>query len=77
MRSIWKGHFYKNKKFLHKSSTLFNTMLKKKFYIYTGKEQKLFTVDRQSIGLKVGEFVFTRKMGIIHKKKDKNKKGKK
>jgi ribosomal protein S19 len=52
-------------------------MLKKKFYIYTGKEQKLFTVDRQSIGLKVGEFVFTRKMGIIHKKKDKNKKGKK
>jgi ribosomal protein S19 len=52
-------------------------MLKKKFYIYTGKEAKYFTVERQFIGLKLGQFVFTRKMGVIHKKKQKNKRGKK
>jgi hypothetical protein len=29
------------------------------------------------VGLKIGEFVFTRKMGVLHKKKLLNKKGKK
>lgn len=74
MRAAWKGVFFKNSLYLHKSSTLLNTMLKKKFSIYDGKSVKNLVIDRNMIGLKVGEFVFTRKMGVLHKKKSFKKK---
>lgn len=77
MRAVWKGVFFKNNLYLNKSSTLLNTMLKKKFNIYDGKSTKSMVVDRVMVGLKIGEFVFTRKMGVLHKKKVLKKKGKK
>lgn len=77
MRSIWKGNFIKNKKFLDNSSTLLNVYLKKTFAVYNGKEKKLMVIERNMIGRKLGEFVFSRKMGTIHKKKVKIKKSSK
>jgi len=77
MRSSWKGCFIKNSKKLDNSSTLLNTMLKKKVLVYDGKSFKSILVDRKMIGLKIGEFIFTRKIGVTHKKKVINKKGKK
>lgn len=77
MRSIWKGFYLKNNASLHKSSTVLNTMLKKKFSVHDGKSVKHITVERSMVGLKIGEFVFTRKMGVLHKKKVLKKKGKK
>ncbi len=78
MRSIWKGCFYKNNNNgLSKSSTVVNTMLKKKFTLHDGKSYKSILIDRSMVGLKIGEFVFTRKMGVLHKKKVLKKKGKK
>ena len=77
MRSIWKGCFFKNNNNLNKSSTVFNTMLKKKITVHDGKSYKSILVDRVMVGLKIGEFVFTRKMGALHKKKVLKKKGKK
>ena len=77
MRSVWKGFFFKNSTILNNSSTLPNTVLKKKFFIYDGKSTRLVSIDRNMIGFKIGEFVFTRKMGVSHKKKVLNKKGKK
>lgn len=77
MRAVWKGVFFKNNLHLHKSATLLNTMLKKKFNVYDGKSIKSVLIDRTMIGLKIGEFVFTRKMGVLHKKKVLKKKGKK
>jgi ribosomal protein S19 len=77
MRAVWKGVFLQNNLYLNKSSTLLNTMLKKKFNIYDGKSTKSVMVDRAMVGLKIGEFVFTRKMGVLHKKKVLKKKGKK
>jgi ribosomal protein S19 len=77
MRSSWKGYFIKNSEKLDNSSTLLNTMLKKKVLIYDGKSFKSLLVERKMIGLKVGEFIFTRKIGVTHKKKVINKKGKK
>lgn len=77
MRSIWKGFFLKNNSTLHKSSTLLNTTLKKKISVHDGKSIKLLVVDRAMIGLKIGGFIFTRKMGVVHKKKVLKKKGKK
>jgi ribosomal protein S19 len=52
-------------------------MLKKKFFIHDGKSQKPVVIERAMVGLKIGEFIFTRKVGVSHKKKIKNKKGKK
>jgi ribosomal protein S19 len=52
-------------------------MLKKKFILHDGKSYKSVLIDRSMVGLKVGEFVFTRKMGVLHKKKSIKKKGKK
>jgi ribosomal protein S19 len=77
MRSNWKGFFLHNSTNLDKSSTVFNTMLKKKFFIHDGKSQKPVVIERAMVGLKIGEFIFTRKVGVSHKKKVKNKKGKK
>lgn len=77
MRSIWKGCFFKNNFTIDKSSVLFYTLLKKKFMVNDGRSVKKITVERNMIGLKIGEFIFTRKMGVLHKKKVLNKKGKK
>jgi ribosomal protein S19 len=52
-------------------------MLKQKLPVYDGKSFKLLVIERKMIGLKVGEFIFTRKIGVTHKKKILNKKGKK
>jgi ribosomal protein S19 len=52
-------------------------MLKKKVIVHDGKTYKSVLIDRIMVGLKIGEFVFTRKMGVLHKKKVLKKKGKK
>ena len=49
-------------------------MFKKKFTIHDGKDYKSVSISRFMLGLKIGQFVFNRKMGSIHKKKDKRKK---
>jgi ribosomal protein S19 len=54
-----------------------NVYLKKTFAVYNGKEKKLMVIERNMIGRKLGEFVFSRKMGTIHKKKVKIKKSSK
>lgn len=78
MRSVWKGFFFKNNISLHKSSTVLTTLLKKTVSVHDGKTYKGITVDRTMVGLKIGEFIFTRKIGVLHKKKKVlKKKGKK
>lgn len=77
MRSVWKGSFIKNNLTLHKSSAVIASMLKKKVIVNDGKTNKSIIIERNMIGLKVGEFIFSRKMGVLHKKKTLNKKGKK
>ena len=69
MRSSWKGCFFKSDNTLSNSSVILNTTFKKKFLVYDGKHIKNFFIRRFMLGLKVGEFVFTKKMGVIHKKK--------
>jgi ribosomal protein S19 len=51
-------------------------MLKQKFLVHDGRSVKFLLVSEHMIGFKAGEFTFTRKMGVSHKKK-KIKKGKK
>jgi len=78
MRSVWKGCFYKsNNNNLDKSSVVIHTILKKNFILHDGKSYKSVFIDRNMVGLKIGEFIFTRKMGVLHKKKVLKKKGKK
>lgn len=77
MRSVWKGCFYKNNNNLNKSSTVINTILKKNFILHDGKSYKSVFIDQSMVGLKIGEFIFTRKMGVLHKKKVLKRKAKK
>jgi ribosomal protein S19 len=44
-------------------------MLKKKIHFYNGKEKKFIFTEKLHVGLRLGEFCFTRKVGVNHKKK--------
>ena len=73
MRAIWKGSFLKNNKYLDKASTIFSEMIKKKFLIQSGNEVKHILIERHMVGYKLGEFVNSRKISVLHKKKVLNK----
>lgn len=78
MRSLWKGNFVSlKKKIIGNDTVILNNFLRKTFLVYNGKTVSEFVVKRENIGFKAGEFVFTRKIGVQHKKKIKLKKGKK
>jgi ribosomal protein S19 len=51
------------------NSYILNNLYKKKVKIYDGKNLKFFTITEGMLGLKAGEFVFSRKFGQLHKKK--------
>jgi ribosomal protein S19 len=46
------------------------------FFMYTGKKFIEFLVDINHVGFRLGHFIFTRKMGFIHKTAKKKKKNK-
>lgn len=78
MRSMWKGNFvFFKKKYIGNNTIILNEFLRKVFTIYNGKAFTEFIVKRENIGFKLGEFIFTRKVGVQHKKKVKLKQGKK
>ena len=52
-------------------------MFKKKFTVHDGKALKNITINRFMLGLKIGQFVFNRKLGSINKKKKNDKRKKK
>jgi ribosomal protein S19 len=62
----------KNKN-ISNNSLILNNFLRKSFLIYNGKSFNTLLVKREMVGLKIGEFLFTRKIGVLHKKKNKNK----
>lgn len=70
----------KNKKRLiiktkSRASTILPFFIGLSFEVYTGKSYTKVYVSEKMIGHKLGEFSFTRKLGRIHK--EKNKKNKK
>lgn len=75
MRSKWKGYFF-NKNNINKSIILKN-LINKNIKIYNGKNFSNLIIKKQMVGFKVGEFIFTRKINVIHKKKNKKNKLKK
>jgi ribosomal protein S19 len=85
-RSLWKGvfisrvfytNYYLNKEIsynLSKGNTVFiKNFLTFIFYVYTGKVFIEFVADLNLLGFRLGQFIFTRKMGFVHKD-SKNKK---
>lgn len=79
MRSKWKGNFINLKKnnLMGKNSMILNSFLRKEILIHNGKVIEPLIIKREMIGSKIGEFIFTRKIGVLHKKKNKNKMKKK
>lgn len=70
MRSSWKGNYFKfNKKYASKSSIIPVNFFHRKFFLYDGREMKSFLVEKQQLRHRFGEFLFTRKVGVVHKKK--------
>jgi len=57
-----------------RSSTILQSFVGLVFEVYNGRVYNNVYVEEKMVGHKLGEFSFTRKLGRIHKKK--NKKGK-
>jgi ribosomal protein S19 len=77
MRSLWKGNFVDIKRnIINKSSVVLSTFLRTQFRVHNGKNIGKLLIKREMVGAKIGEFIFTRKMKVTHKKKDKKKKKK-
>lgn len=71
MRSAWKGSFFKQKNNMFSNkSVILRSLFEKKVQIYNGKSLKSFFIKRGMLGLKIGEFVLTRKFGKLHKEKN-------
>lgn len=51
------------------NSTILSSIFEKKIRVYDGKQFKSLFIKRGMLGLKVGEFVITRKYGKLHKEK--------
>jgi len=78
MRSVWKGNILKQHgNIFFGNSTVLSSLFEKKILMYDGKQLKSFVITRGMLGLKVGEFVLTRKFGKLHKEKKISKKIKK
>ncbi len=80
-RSIWKGSFLlnkffklglKKKKLIWAKNTIITSELKgQTVYVYNGKEFKTLYISNAKIGLKFGQFIFTRKYTQKYKLKNK------
>lgn len=71
MRSVWKGYYLNIFKTKNNNVIIESFLEIKK--VYNGKLFSELILKKSMIGLKIGEFVFTRKINVIHKKKNKKK----
>jgi len=70
MRSNWKGLYFKiSNNIIQSNSYILSYLYKKKLKIHDGKSLKILLISEGLLGLKAGEFVFSRKFGQLHKKK--------
>jgi ribosomal protein S19 len=87
-RSSWKGKFLdkhilnldqkkkdKNIKIWSRRSTIISSLVNKFVFIHNGKEFKKILITSEKVGLKFGEFVFTRKFTKKKTVSNKNTKG--
>lgn len=70
MRSSWKGLYFKiSNNTIQSNSNILSCLYKKKLKIHDGRSLKILLITEGLLGLKAGEFVFSRKFGQLHKKK--------
>ena len=75
-RSIWKGKFFQfislNKNKLNRTYYLRKCDIGKEVYVYNGRLFYKFKILSKYIGYRIGQFIFTKKIGKnIHMKKKK------
>jgi ribosomal protein S19 len=63
----------KSIKILDRNTTILSNFIGKQLLIYNGKQFFTLLVRSEMVGYKVGDFVLTRKVGVIHAKKKKKK----
>jgi len=84
-RSRWKHFFVESsvlkknilKKIWSRNSVITDFFVNKRVLIHSGKEFKSILISQDKVGLKFGEFVYTRKKKRTNKKNIKKKKKKK
>lgn len=81
-RSVWKSFYVGNQQNTNNEMMLRNQIIQKKdidkmYSVHTGKNYQLIRIDEKMKGLKAGQFVLTKKMGMnIHVIKNKKKRKK-
>jgi ribosomal protein S19 len=81
-RSIWKGFYIGNKikdndTFYDRRIIITKSDIGKEVYVYNGKRFLLVKITRRTVGYRLGQFVFTKRLGrtihIVKRKKKKKK----
>lgn len=81
-RSIWKGFYIVNQikdndYFYNRRIVISKNDIGKEVHVYNGKHFLVVKITRRSIGYRLGQFIFTKRMGrnihIIKRKKKKKK----
>jgi len=82
MRSKWKKNIFVynkklslNKTIYKKANYIIPSMLNRRIHIYNGKKPTAVLIKKTMLGLRLGEFIVTKKLGTkIHLRKKKKKK---
>lgn len=76
MRSIWKGFYINIYNLTQLNNIVLNNVINKTLSLYNGKRHFNILFKINMLYLKIGEFIFTRKIIVNHKKKENKKKKK-
>jgi ribosomal protein S19 len=71
MRSLWKGYYYNIYNIKSLNNIITTLLINKTLSLYNGKKIFNILIKINMLYLKIGSLIFTRKIVVKHKKKEK------
>jgi ribosomal protein S19 len=71
MRSIWKGFFNNQNLKTSLSNVILTNIIDETILLNNGRKNINFLIKSSMLYFKLGELIYTRKIGVKHKKKEK------
>jgi ribosomal protein S19 len=71
MRSLWKGYYYNTYNIKSLNNIITTLLINKTLSLYNGKKIFNILIKINMLYLKIGSLIFTRKIVVKHKKKEK------
>jgi len=71
MRSLWKGYYYNIYNIKSLNNVITTLLINKTLSLYNGKKIFNILIKINMLYLKIGSLIFTRKIVVKHKKKEK------